>query len=178
MRRGDDKVDDKSKIKIKIKQDDVEISVFMDDSNEFESGYRTIRKLNKQRLTIDGDIDIEEKLEILKPDIVEAQKKINYLWSESDDWNLVGDVDDAFDAAVLVLLRIWPECMSETEIGRKISKAPSTVGDWLRGEVRNLGIYFSKCKEGGYTLTLDGITYVIEEVIPKILGETMIEPDN
>ncbi len=171
-------MDENPRIKVKLKQDDVELSLFIDGIEKFESSYRLLKKLDKQRLAIDCAFTIEEELETIKPSIMQAQKKTDYLWSNTVDWNLVEKINDPFNAAVLVLLKIWPDCMSESEIGKKIGKASSTVGDWLRGVIRDSGHYFEKCKKGGYTLTLNGLTYALKELTPKMLSETELESDD
>ncbi|TFH04795.1 MAG: hypothetical protein E4H14_13970 [Candidatus Thorarchaeota archaeon] len=168
-------MDEKPRIKVKLKHDEVDLSIFIDEADEFESSYRLLKNLDKQRLAIDKTIAIEEELETIKPAIILAQKKTEHIWSDTNDWKLIGKIDDSFNAAVLSLLKIWPDCMSGGAIGKKIGKASSTVGDWLRGEIRESGHYFEKCQKGGYTLTLDGLIYALNELIPKMLGEIELE---
>ncbi|MFW9844143.1 MAG: hypothetical protein ACFFEV_06190, partial [Candidatus Thorarchaeota archaeon] len=99
-------MDENPRIKVKLKEDNVELSTFIKKVEDFESSYRMLKKLDEKRYEIDNALAIESELEAIKPSIISAQNQTSHFWSDTGEWTYPIKIGDPFDNAVLVLLRI------------------------------------------------------------------------
>ena len=111
--------------------------------------------------------EIEKRLEVIE----DIKKSTNHIWTENEDWILRDEIEDGLDSVVLALAKAFPECLREAQLVLKTKGVKSTIGDWLRGEKRDVGHYFRRCSEGGWQLTPEGIDFAESDSVQHVLSK-------
>jgi hypothetical protein len=136
-------------------------NISLSDTDQFDNAYRTARRLLRRIPHLDQTIEVELVIE-------EGRLATNHLWTQVDDeFSLAAIPTEPQERIALSLLRVYPQCMRETDIVREISVQQRTANRHLRGERESTREFFSVCEEG-YTLTEGGIRWVLNEVIPNL----------
>lgn len=129
---------------------------------ELFDAYRLAKRLHRRIGEFDIQLELEERVE-------EAKSSISHIWDTKDERvYLSGEITDNKYRIALVVFRKYPECTSTKEIEDLSGVAQSTINDHLRGVTKSVAHYYTACK-GGYILTVDGLHWLIEKVIPEIL---------
>ena len=128
---------------------------------DFDKAYRLLVKLWKRTKEVDSQIEYELKMK-------NAKAITERLWKQVDGKTILDSrIDDNSRKIAFCLLRYYPDCKTQYYVASEIDVSRSTVRDQLNGTVESVREYFQSCIEG-YTLSLKGIDWVLDEIIPSI----------
>ncbi|MGY5881772.1 MAG: hypothetical protein RTV31_16095 [Candidatus Thorarchaeota archaeon] len=100
--------------------------------------------------------------------IGKAKDKVQHFWNiDGENVNLTTSPDKPEYRIALSLLRTYPKCKREIDIVREIGVLQKTANNHLRGDRKATEGFFSVC-EGGYSLSDDGIDWIVNTILPEL----------
>jgi len=153
--------DEEFLIEIEKSQETTRIRVSGVSPAKFDMAYRSVVNLMKRAKELDAEIEREQEVEI-------AKKRLDALWThEGSSWKLSKSVSEGPHKIALSLLRDYPEFKKQVDVVRETGLPQSTVKVHLNGERKSTRRYFCK-RDEGYTLSSEGLRWVLNEVIPSV----------
>lgn len=135
---------------------------------EFDEAYVMLLQLSKRITEIDAEFILTQKIQ-------QAKEQLASIWIKSEEeWRVSDLVSQKSHRIAISLLFSYPQEKPEAQIVRETNIPRGSVNAQLSGRVKSVESFFIQ-SNSGYTLSKEGIAWVLEEVLPFILGMESFE---
>jgi hypothetical protein len=152
---------EKSKYDTKIRVVGISLGA---DKAQFDCAYKLVDELYKRVSNLDAAIKLD-----LERAVRDAKAKAATLWiREGDQLGISKTVSENSHRIALSLLQAYPECKKQLVVVTETQLTKQSVSNHLRGYIKSTQLYFEQCEDGN-RLSLDGLHWVITEIIPAVV---------
>ncbi len=108
--------------------------------------------------------------------VSEARKKIQHIWEIENNRRIMNEIVHASDERVAISLFMeWPQPRGLSDVAWETGLSSGAVSNLMTGRRRGNPNWFKRESEG-WTLSNEGLSFVIDKIIPLLSGEEKSEP--